>query len=71
MKYRFEMDWESGTMTMAVVDARRFGVAVRDAMRDLERAAKCYNLTKEPYYQHIQTYLDRMATRLETEPREE
>lgn len=66
MKYQFERDWENGTMTMAVVDARRFGVSVRAAMRELERTAQCYGLTTELYYQHIQSYLDQMAARLET-----
>lgn len=68
MRYKFEEDLANNLLSIDVVDARRFGVAMRAVMRDLEQTAKYYNLTKEPYYRHVQAYLDRMAVRLEAKP---
>lgn len=65
MKYDFEQDLEQNLMSMQVIDARRFARAIRSAMRDLKREAGCYSLTKEPYYLDVQTFLEKMATRLE------
>lgn len=67
MKYKFEEDLERNKMSMEVVDARRFGYAIRKAMQYLERDAKCYMLTKELYYLDTQAFLEQMAMRLEKE----
>ena len=64
MKCKFETDLENNLMSMEVVDARRFGAAVREAMQSLEREAKCYKLTNKDYYLYTQAFLKRMAERL-------
>ena len=63
--YRFEKDLLNNEMSVAVVNARRFGVAVRQAMDLLKREAGCYRLQNEPYYMDTQAILEEMATRLE------
>ena len=69
--YKFEKDIERNMMSMDVVDARRFGVAVREAMRVLEREALCYKLTNEQYYLDTQIFLRKMAERLEAPHQQE
>lgn len=65
MQYDFEKDIENNELSMAVVNARRFGAAIRKAMATLEQDAGCYSLTREPYYADVQNFLGQMANRLE------
>lgn len=53
-------------MSMDIVDARRFAHAIRDATRSLKRETGCYKLHGEDYYVDTQSFLEKMATRLET-----
>lgn len=71
MKYEFEKCLERNEMSVSVVDARRFGRAIRDAMRMLKLEASCYRLTKELYYLEVQAFLEQMAVRLEAPFRKE
>lgn len=65
MKYDFENDLQQNLMSMEIVDARRFAVAIRDAMRSLKRDAGGYKLQGKDYYVDTQSFLEKMATRLE------
>lgn len=71
MLYKFEQDLAKNELSMAVIDARRFAVGVRKAMRILEEEAGCYKLTNEPYYLDTQAFLERMANRLTAKPKED
>ena len=64
-KYKFEERLEQNLLSMDVVDARRFAKAVRDAMDDLDREARCYGLTEADFYLDTKAFLEQMATRLE------
>lgn len=64
-KYKFEERLEQNLLSMEVVDARRFARAVREAMDDLEREAKCYGLTEADFYLDTKAFLEKMAVRLE------
>lgn len=64
-KYKFEERLGQNLMSMEVVDARRFARAVRDAVDNLEREAKCYGLSKEDFYLDTKAFLEQMAARLE------
>ena len=65
--YEFEKDLQNNELSIAVVNARRFGAAVRQAMHLLEREAGCYRLYNEQYYKDTQAILEEMATRLQAE----
>lgn len=65
MKYDFEHDLAKNQMSMEVMDARRFARAIRSSMQDLKREAGCYKLQGEDYYEDTQSFLEKMATRLE------
>ena len=65
MKYKFETDLENNMMSIEVVDARRFAVAIRKAMQLLEHEAGCYKLHNEQYYLDTQRFLKAMAERLD------
>lgn len=65
MKYKFEEYIERNEMDISVIAARRFARAVREAIGDLEREARCYHLTNEPYYIEIQEFLQQKLARLE------
>lgn len=69
-EYPFEKDLAKGEMSVKVIDARRFGVAVRKAMELLRREAGCYRMTEEPYYKDVQAYLEQLAARLVDNPKE-
>ena len=69
--YKFEKDLAKNEMSMAVVDARRFGAAIRKAARLLEQEAGAYKLTDEQYYLDTQAFLELMASRLRGEPKED
>lgn len=64
MKYKFENDLEKNQLSMAVVDARRFGKAVEEAIHGLELEIRCYGLQEEPYVLETMAFLERMANRL-------
>ena len=64
MMYKFERALKENLLDMSVVDARRFGHAVRAAMRVLEREAACYSLCKEDYYLDTMAFLEQMEARL-------
>lgn len=64
-KYKFEERLEQNLLSMEVVDARRFGRAIREVMDDLEREARCYGLTEADFYLDTKAFLEQMATRLE------
>ncbi len=69
--YDFEKDLANNEMSMKIVNARRFGAAVRKAMRFLEDEAHCYYLLREPYYQDTKAFLEQMAARLEADPQQQ
>lgn len=62
--YKFEKDLARNEMSIDVVDARRFGKAVEEAMHGLTVEARCYGLLDEPYYQDTMAFLQSMAERL-------
>lgn len=66
-KYKFERTLEKNLVDMSVIDARRFGAAVRSAMRELKRAAGCYKLQNEDYYLDTQSFLEQMSSCLSAE----
>ena len=70
-QYPFERDLAKGEVSVKVIDARRFGVAIRKAMELLRREAGCYRMTEEPYYKDVQAYLEQLAARLVDNPKEE
>lgn len=67
-RYKFERTLEKNLVDMSVIDARRFGAAVRSAMRELNGAAGCHKLYNEDYYLDTQAFLEQMASRLSAEP---
>lgn len=67
-KYEFEKRLEQNLLSMEVVDARRFARAVREAMDDLDREARCYGLTEADFYIDTKEFLEHMVARLEAKP---
>lgn len=67
-KYKFEERLEQNLLSMEVVDARRFARAVREAMDDLDREARCYGLTEVDFYIDTKAFLEQMVARLEAKP---
>lgn len=63
--YEFEKSLQNNELSMAVIDARRFGAAVWKAMELLRNEASIYKLHNEQYYKDTQAILEEMATRLE------
>ena len=70
IKYKFERDLAKNELSMDVIDARRFGKAVKEAMDGLELEARCYCLLDEPYYRETMAFLEQMANRLTAKPKE-
>ncbi len=66
--YEFEKYLAKNSLDISVINARRFAVAIRQAMKLLQREAGCYKLNNEPYCVEINAYLEQMATRLEATP---
>lgn len=64
MKFDFEKDIERNMLSMSVINARRFGRAVRDALDGLELEARCYGLKNEDFYLTTMAYLERLEARL-------
>lgn len=64
MKYKFENDLEKNQLSMDVIDARRFGKAIKEAIHGLELEARCYALQEEPYVLETMAFLKQMASRL-------
>ena len=69
--YKFEQDLAKNEMSVAVVDARRFGKAVKEAIDGLALEARCYSLLDEPYYKETMDFLEQMANRLTANPKED
>ena len=67
MEYDFEKSLRENKMDTSIVDARRFAQAVRAALRDLEREARCYKLTDQDYYLETKAFLEKQLTRLEAD----
>ena len=65
MEYDFEKSLKENKMDMSIVDARRFAVAIRDAIKVLDREAACYKLTNKAYYTDTKEFLEQQAARLE------
>ncbi len=68
--FQFEKDLSRNELSMDVINARRFAVAVRKAMDILQQEAACYHLTNEDYYQETLVSLGEMAVRLEAQPKQ-
>ena len=71
IKYKFERDLAKNEMSIDVIDARRFGKAVKEAMHGLSVEARCYGLMYEPYYRETMAFLELMANRLTAKPKED
>lgn len=65
MKYDFEKSLKENKMDISVVDARRFAVAIREAIKVLDREAACYKLTNKAYYLETKGFLEKQLARLE------
>ena len=65
MKYDFEKYLKENKLDISVIQARRFAVAVRKAIQEIDQAAGCYKLTNEPYYLETKTFLEEKLARLE------
>lgn len=71
MKYKFENDLENNRISQEVVDARRFGKAVKEAIHGLELEARCYSLQEEPYVLETLAFLEQMEKRLTAKGKEQ
>lgn len=67
-EYQFEKYLKQGRLDQAVIDARRFGKAVRYALNEMEETARCYSLQKEDYYLDTKEFLEGLLKRLTAEP---
>lgn len=70
MEYDFEKSLRENKMDISVVDARRFSVAIREAIKVLDREAACYKLTNKAYYLETKEFLEKQLARLEAIPEE-
>lgn len=70
MKYKFENDLEKNQLSIDVIDARRFGKAIKEAIHGLELEARCYSLQEEPYVLETMAFLEEMASRLTAKNKE-
>lgn len=70
MEYDFEKSLRENKMNISVVDARRFSVAIREAIKVLDREAACYKLTNKAYYLETKEFLEKQLARLEAIPEE-
>lgn len=65
MEYDFEKRLRKDKMDMSVINARRFAQAIRTALKELEREARCYKLTEQDYYVETKAFLEKQLVRLE------
>jgi len=56
---------ENKELSIDLIDASRFAVAIREAIDCIDRSAGCYGLRKKAYYLEVKEYLTKKAEALE------